>query len=253
MRCAVIPRDDPNQLLLFTPPPRTPEGLRARLERGLGRPVDLVLTANRTSVLTYRHHGGRVEVRIQRVFLEAPEPVLDAVVAFVGRGDRRARDRVVAYFSARPDAPRRGRRPPASPPPLRTSGRWHDLRAIYDALNARYFAGAIDAAITWGEPGHAVRGRHAHGRSIRFGAYFQDRHLIRIHPALDADWVPRFFVESIVFHEMLHVAVPVREGPGGRRSIHPPEFKRRERTFYAHEEAARWERENLRRLLAARG
>lgn len=247
---------DPRQLLLFgAAPPRTPDALRARLERGLGQPVDLVLTTNRTSVLTFKHVAERLEVRLQRIFLEAPEDVLDAVVTFVRRPIGAARERVIGYFSSRPDAPRRILREPAPPPTACARGCFHDLHALYDALNARYFEPAIAAAIAWGAPGKSVRARHARGagRSIRFGAYFRERNLIRIHPALDAEWVPRFFVESVVFHEMLHVAVPIERRADGRRSIHSPEFKSRERAFYAYAEAARWERANLRRLLAARG
>jgi hypothetical protein len=252
----VRPHDAPQQLLLFgANEPRTPDLLRARLERGLGQPVDLVLTTNRTSVLTFKQLADRLQVRLQRIFLEAPEDVLDAVVAFVERPAGAARARVIRYFSSRPDAPRRPDRAPPAPPPELARGRFHDLAALYRDLNARYFGGAIAAAITWGAPGHAVRSRHARGRgrSIRFGAYFRERSLIRIHPALDAEWVPRFFVESIVFHEMLHAAVPIEQRADGRRAVHPPEFKRRERAFYAFEEAARWERTNLARLLAARG
>lgn len=228
--------------------PRTPEALRERIERGVGRPVELVLTENRTSVLTFREDAGRVRVRLQRVFLEAPDDILDAVVAFVRRPVAAARERVVGYFASRPDAARRRPRRIAAKLPRVTAGIYHDLAELYHDLNARYFGGAIQAAITWGQPGRAVR-----GRSIRFGAYFRELDLIRIHPALDAEWVPRYFVESIVYHEMLHAAIPIERGLDGRRRIHPPEFRRRERLFYAHEEAARWERQNLRRLLAARG
>jgi len=62
--------------------------------------------------------------------------------------------------------------------------------------------------------------------------------------------VPRFFVEYIVYHEMLHhvVQMPVLDG---RRCMHGPEFKARERCFARYAEAIAWEREHLDRLLAS--
>ncbi len=213
------------QLLLFPTEALEPERLRSWLERGIGAPVNLVLTTNRASVLTFkRGAGGSYEVRLQRLFLDAPDDVLNALVAFVKRPTRPARERVVAYFSAHPEAQRRARRP--APPPGETppAGRVHDLAAVFADLNGRYFDGSVRAAIGWGQPPGRPRAAEAHGRAIRFGSYVGGRDLIRIHPALDADWVPGYFVESIVYHEMLHAVIPIARDPGGRRVIHPPEF-----------------------------
>jgi hypothetical protein len=73
---------------------------------------------------------------------------------------------------------------------------------------------------------------------------------VRIHPALDRRWVPRYFLAYVMFHEMLHHAMPVTRGPG-RRLLHPPEFREREREFRHHERALAWERAHLHRLLRA--
>jgi hypothetical protein len=81
-----------------------------------------------------------------------------------------------------------------------TAGEHHDLRVIFDELNARYFDSRIDAAITWG----ARSGRARRRNSIKMGSYSVEDRLIRIHRSLDRVFVPRFFVEWIVFHEMLH-------------------------------------------------
>ena len=85
-------------------------------------------------------------------------------------------------------------------------------------------------------------------RSIRLGTYTHDLELVRIHPALDRESVPRFFVEFVVFHELLHHVVPARRS-GGRIDYHPPEFRARERTHPDYARAIRWEAENLEALL----
>jgi predicted SprT family Zn-dependent metalloprotease len=130
-------------------------------------------------------------------------------------------------------------------PLLPDRGRYHDLHAILDDLRARFFSDCAAVHIHWGR----WSGR-ARPRSIRFGAYLPEAQLIRIHPALDQAFVPRYFVEFIVYHELLHhVIPPVRRN--GRYQIHSPSFRRREREFPAYAEAIAWRRRSLCRLLAS--
>jgi len=57
--------------------------------------------------------------------------------------------------------------------------------------------------------------------------------------------VPRFFVEWIVFHELLHHVHPVTRLPDGRRCVHLPAFRDAERSFPLHGRAFAWERGHL--------
>jgi hypothetical protein len=132
-------------------------------------------------------------------------------------------------------------------PPLPKRGRYHDLDAILAELRLRHFPDCSGVKIRWGH----WSGR-ARPRSIRFGAYLPDTQLIRIHPALDQAYVPRYFVEFIVYHELLHhVIPPVRLN--GRYQIHSPSFRRREREFPAYAEAMAWRQRSLYRLLQSNG
>jgi hypothetical protein len=54
----------------------------------------------------------------------------------------------------------------------------------------------------------------------------------------------------VVFHEMLHQAVPAREA-NGRRIVHGPEFRRRERAYPEFARAKAWEERNLSLLLSS--
>jgi predicted metal-dependent hydrolase len=116
-------------------------------------------------------------------------------------------------------------------------------------VNARYFASRVETKISWSRD-HQLRTRRRL-RSIKLGSYTARDKLIRVHPALDAAFVPRFFVEYIVYHEMLHHVLPPRRS-GKRRSLHGPEFQAREKDFEQFEAALQWERENLERLLSRR-
>jgi hypothetical protein len=124
-------------------------------------------------------------------------------------------------------------------------GRYHDLETIKQHLCARYFPTGREVAIGWGR----WSGR-ARPRSIRFGVYLPEARLIRIHPALDQAFVPRFFVEFIVYHEILHhVIPPVRVN--GRYQIHTPAFRQREQAFPAYAAAVAWRKRHLHRMLAS--
>ena len=105
----------------------------------------------------------------------------------------------------------------------------------------------VNAVITWGKrPTRKTKGEPQ--RTIKLGSYSAVDRLIRIHPALDQKWVPRYFVAYIVYHEMLHHVIPSSQG-NGRRMLHPPIFQARERVFRDFDRAIAWERAHISRLL----
>jgi hypothetical protein len=85
---------------------------------------------------------------------------------------------------------------------------------------------------------------------MRFGAYYPERCHIRVHPALDQAFVPRFFVEFIVYHELLHHVIPPI-AMNGRHYVHTKTFRQQERLFRRYPEAMAWRQRYLRRLLAS--
>lgn len=242
------------------------DALRRRLERITGRPVDLVITRNRQVMVHVRKlrggsngsgaaadplvSGSAYGVRLHAIFLEAPERVLAALCTFV-RDLRRRRgpdvDVIHHYVQACEDngrihaisagAPRR-------PLAIRTRGEHHDLDELFRDVVRRYFRGLsrdrlARVRITWGR-------RTARRRShISFGSYDWKERLIRVHPILDHPRVPRYFLEFVVYHELLHAAVPVRKDGAGRRIFHSGEFRRRERDFEHYEAAIAWEKRHL--------
>ncbi|NUP88446.1 MAG: M48 family metallopeptidase [Candidatus Sumerlaeia bacterium] len=128
-------------------------------------------------------------------------------------------------------------------PRLQPLGKHFDLQVICDAVNREHFGGTLRTRISWGKTG-VPRGRNR--RSIVFGSYDAASDTIRIHPELDSRRTPRFFLEYIVFHELLHAVHPVRIAPDGRRLVHSPEFKAAERRYPGLDRAlahlAKWTR-----------
>jgi hypothetical protein len=231
-------------------PPRAPErppGER-ELERGLaghlppGKSLELRLTENRYTIISVERGRQRYRVRVHRMFASVEPRLVRALARYVVHNDQRASRLLSEYIERHQNQirrpPRRARRVV-----LRTRGRVHDLKATYDRLNRRYFAGKLDLRITWG----AARRRPAQ-RSIKAGAFLVEDRLIRVHPVLDQEMVPAYFLDWIVFHEMLHGKHAIRRVKG-RRCFHPPELVREEKQFPHYWRARVWEKANLDRLL----
>jgi hypothetical protein len=222
------------------------EGSRQALERRLGLafqgPVQLAVTDNLRRMVTRTRLRGTLKVRVHMMFLGAPERVRQALVEYVVRGTRHASG-VLGDFIEKNQYRIRASQPILRP--LSTRGQVHDLGAILAEVSARYFPGsASDVLITWGR---RTRPFGDARRTIKLGSYSATERLVRIHPALDRAWVPRYFVASIVHHELLHHIIPMT--PGG---VHPPELLRLERQFPLYERAREWEHKNVARLLRSK-
>ncbi|HEY7724906.1 MAG TPA: hypothetical protein VH880_06210 [Anaeromyxobacteraceae bacterium] len=220
---------------------RLADALSARL----GERVRLLVHDNRSTMVSWRRHGGLLRYRVHHLFLDAPGDVVEALAAFASRSPgarRRAAGRRIDDHVRR----HRGRVGPGRAGPLVARGLFHDLRQVFDRENETRFAGAVRARIGWGR---APRGGRR--RSIKTGVYLHDQRVIRIHPALDRPEVPAYYLRAVVFHEMLHQVVPVVERRG-RRVVHSAEFRRRERAHPDHSRARAWERAHLPLLLDGR-
>ena len=231
------------------PPPEVREAedslerrIRAHLTRGR---VEVTLTDNRYTMISVRRlaKARRYEVRLHHMFAQADPVITRALARYVADNDADA-SRILGDFIDQNSAHVRGRARRAPAQVIFTAGEYHDLRQIFDELNARYFNNQIDAAITWG----ARTGRQRRRNSIKMGSYSVEDRLIRIHRSLDRAFVPRFFVGWIVFHEMLHQVHDIRV-KNGRREFHSKEFLADEQQFEDYEEARLWERRHLDAIL----
>ncbi len=127
---------------------------------------------------------------------------------------------------------------------LEHEGKHFDLRAIFDRLNARYFRSRLRGyRVVWGR-----RRSRLPKEYFVFGTIQEEDRLIRINPRLDQPFVPLWFLQYVLYHEMLHSVVPDEIGLDGRRRVHTEEFYRREREYPSYKRARRWEDENLARF-----
>jgi hypothetical protein len=216
--------------------------IRAHLMKGR---VSVTLTDNRYTMISVRRLAKekRYEVRLHHMFADADPVITRALARYIADNDAEA-SRVLGDFIDQNAGHVRGRARRQPTQVIFTAGEYHDLRDIYDELNARYFDNKIDAAITWGQK----TGRPRRRNSIKMGSYAVEDRVIRIHRSLDRSFVPRFFVAWIVFHEMLHQVHDIRV-KNGRREFHSKEFLADEAMYEHYDEAKLWERRHLDALL----
>ena len=111
-----------------------------------------------------------------------------------------------------------------------SKGKYFDLQNIFDDLNRQYFKQHLKSpVIGWSK---------TNSRS-RLGFYDYTRNLLVISRIFDRSGIPEEVVRYLVFHEMLHIHFPV-EIKNGRRSIHPPAFKKVEKQFPQYEKIQHW-------------
>lgn len=215
--------------------------LQRFLQRTTARRVSVTLADDPREIVRADHaEEGVISLRLHGSFLDAPRRVLEALVRFLKSPEPHLRRRMERLYRTA-GLHKVGGATSIRRVVLRHKGEHFDLKEIFDALNARDFGGGLRAFVTWGRRTNGAR----RSRSIHFGSYNWDRRVIRIHPDLDREYVPRYFIESVLFHEMLHVELGVSQTRDGRRLTHSREFQRRERTWPDYERAREWERAHL--------
>ena len=100
-------------------------------------------------------------------------------------------------------------------------GHHYDLDTIFEELNQRFFNGLMGRPQMSWSPGRTRR---------ILGHYDPAHNAILISRIFDHPAVPRYALEYIVYHEMLHLKHPVKLR-GSRRCVHSREFQAEEKLF----------------------
>jgi len=187
---------------------------------------------------TIRVRSGRVYVRLSDIFQSAPPDVNRAlafllVARLLSRKAPPAHERVYRKYAFSPQVLRasdiarqkRGRKVISS-----DKGKVYDLSELFERLNRRYFDGEIQTPVlTWSKR-----------RAKRILGHHDAVHnTITVSKALDSREVPEWFVEYILYHEMLHIKHPAKL-INGRRYYHTPAFRSEEQRFPRYEASQDW-------------
>jgi hypothetical protein len=106
-------------------------------------------------------------------------------------------------------------------------GEYYDLDEVFETLNRRFFHGLLGRPLlTWSE----------HKARRLLGHYDAAHNTIMVSRVFDRRNTPRYAIEYLMYHEMLHLRHPVKVRRG-RRCIHPREFQADEKLFPELEQA----------------
>lgn len=214
--------------------------LLMQLERQTQAPIHLRINNNASTLLSLvrPRDGSPVRFSVHKMFLGAPEEVTTALGQYITRATPACQAVLRRYMDEHTDDLHEEHSDPKTLT-LRSRGRVYDLHKLADEVNREFFHPPIQINITWSRGAvEPARGRRRH---IIFGSYDRRNALIRIHPALDSEDVPEFFVKFVIYHEMLHHVLDPRPQPGGRRCVHTPQFRDRERRHPDYRRALEWE------------
>jgi hypothetical protein len=178
---------------------------------------------------TIRLREGKIFARLSDLLQGAPEDVLHAIAhillaklyrkpidALLNRRYRRYITRSELTEKAHLIRQMRGRKNITT-----AQGEYYDLDEIFDALNLRFFHGLMGKPqLTWS---------NHHARRL-LGHYDPAHNTIVVSKVFDRPNVPRYAIEYLLYHEMLHLKHPVRTR-GGRRCVHGAAFQAEERQF----------------------
>jgi len=110
------------------------------------------------------------------------------------------------------------------------NGHRFNLEEIFDELNTCYFHGLMGKPrLTWS----------SNASRSSLGHYDPAHNTIVVSRIFDREAVPRFALEYLLFHEMLHLKYPVKLR-GSKRCVHPPEFQAEEKSFPHYEQAKKF-------------
>lgn len=187
---------------------------------------------------TIRLRSGHIYVRLSDIFYNAPVSVHRALaVILIAKLLRRqtpdAVNRLYRDYACAPEVLRasdlarrhRGRKMVSS-----AQGKFYNLDKLFHRINREYFDDQIQQpTLSWSQR-----------RTQRIlGHHDATYNTIIVSKTLDSDDVPQWFVEYIVYHEMLHIKHPARL-VAGRRMYHTKAFRQDEQRFSRYAEAQSW-------------
>ncbi|MBF0430460.1 MAG: hypothetical protein HQK83_04235 [Fibrobacteria bacterium] len=126
---------------------------------------------------------------------------------------------------------------------LKPEGAFHNLNHLFDTVNAMYFDNRLRARLTWSARTGGLS-THCLEQDEEGNPY----HLITISRCYDFKDVREEIVSGVVYHECLHIEIPPYT-KNGRRIVHGPEFKKREREYRYYNEWVTWHHTELRKKM----
>lgn len=210
------------------------------LEQRSNLKVDLKIKEYKSTFISISKDRNSLRVSLHKLFENAPQDIKNAIISYCLKGDKIAHRLIKTYanryffnldYSNRLDVKK-----------LVTKGKFFDLLQIYENLNMVYYKNSLNLHITWFEKPKYTSYSH-----FTFGTFDKNLKLIRINKLLDQANFPFYFINYIVYHEMLHSICEEIIEENGNKKVHTKKFKDLEKKFAYYKEAQEFEKKFLNR------
>lgn len=212
--------------------------IKEAIEKRANLRVLLKVKDYKSTFISVLRTRSKIQISLHKLFLDAPLDVKEAVVVYCLKRDKIAhsilKNYANRYFISADYTHRINKKN------LKTKGEFFDLKHIMDNLNLIYFKGKLNLNITWFEKPVYRKFRH-----ITFGSFDKNSKLVRINKMLDSSEISFYFINYIVYHEMLHYVCKEIIDDTGKRKVHTKEFKKKEKEFAYYNEAKEFEKKIL--------
>jgi hypothetical protein len=218
-----------------------PTRFQQKLEQTSGLKLKLKMNDNHSTMLSVRWEPDCARVSLHRMFLQAPQNVMQALACYIKQEDENINPNI--RFFIEENLKKMDYSHLLNRKKIYTQGTNYNLRQIYQELNGEYFDNLLKLHITWfGKPSSRNKSR------VTFGLFYDPLKLIKINRILDSPLFPDYVVSYVVYHEMLHSVCPSYHDENGMHRIHTKEFKERETEYRYFERAQQWIREHQENL-----
>lgn len=192
----------------------------------------MIAIANLSGLYQGKRSAGAASIIISEGFINAPKPVLQALVESALVGKSQNNTRIIRTFASTEEysnvlleldliAEVVAENP---------QGKFYNLDELFDKVNNEYFAARLaKPRLAWSRI-NTYR---------KLGHYESARDRVVISLTLDDAKVPEFVVEFVLYHELLHKHHGTK-WVQGRRMVHTKEFRASESQFKFYNEASRW-------------
>jgi predicted metal-dependent hydrolase len=176
-----------------------------------------------------KQNGRKAFLEINEGFIHAPVQVKQAILeAALKRRTAKRLDAIKAY-TAQPEYRKISAALQSNDGGNRLAGRGEhfDLCETFNKVNDRYFENKLpQPRLLWS----------SRKTTRRLGAYHPESDTITINRRLDSADIPAYLLEYVMYHEMLHKKIGLKE-VNGRRYAHTKKFRDAEQRFESYTQA----------------
>ena len=198
--------------------------------------IDLTINDNRSTMISILERKRKyARVSIHRMFLNASNTVILALADLLINKRSREHNKTIRKFIDQ-SSPEYDSKQKLDKNKLLMQGDFFDLKELYQKVNSEYFHSKLELSITW-----FGKKKRMPKTQISYGLYHQSLRLIKINRLLDQIVTPSYFIEYIIYHEMLHDIYRPETNSRGYRRIHTQKFREKEKEFMHYNQAKNWE------------